>query len=68
MVTFSVISDENEKLEMKSIDNGMIAPHCVYLNKENVELRELMPHLVTVHHQQKSIKLTRSDCTKVQVS
>ena len=30
-----------------------------YLNKENVELRELMPHLVTVHHQQKSIKLAR---------
>ena len=29
MVTFSVISDENEKPEMKSIDNGVIALYCV---------------------------------------
>ena len=30
-----------------------------HLSRENVGQKELMPHLVTVHHQQRSIKLTR---------
>ena len=37
MVTFSVISDENEKLEMKSIDNGVIALHCVMCKRVTSE-------------------------------
>ena len=37
MVTFSVISDENEKLEMKSIDNGVIALCCVMCKRGHIK-------------------------------
>ena len=53
MVTFSVISDENEKLEMKSIDNGMIALHCVMCegvtSEESVSFDIVLTQLVSTH-------------------
>ena len=53
MVTFLVISDENEKLEMKSIDNGMIALHCVMCegvtSEESVSFDIVLTQLVSTH-------------------
>ena len=53
MVTCSVISDENEKLKMKSIDNGMIALYCVMckrvISKESVSFDIMLTRLVSTH-------------------
>ena len=68
MVTFSVISDENEKLKMKSIDNGVIALHCVMCKRvmpeESASFDIVLTQLVSTYFAMMSRSLLRSlpDC------
>ena len=64
MVTFLVISDENEKLEMRSIGNGAIALHCMMCKRvtseEMMSFDIALAQLVPTHLVKMSKSLLRS--------